>query len=438
MGSRYQDVLALKKKFQDAYEKEPERFHRIYGRQGTWTPKMLVALFELINEPDQVPQEEMANMIGVDRSTITRKINKMDWGRFETELRALCGGSSHALALEADDYKKDLMAKQAIRERRSLVEARSEASRIEDAIARLVPTLEKSKFPPLYFGKKTAKDRTPEDMVLLLSDFHVGYEFTLDETGGLSEYNYDIFRRRMDNLRKAVLEILQLHGETRPIRTLHVFGLGDFVHGSQLGGQWGPAYTIEDVTEQSWKAAKTTSEIIETWANYFERVEFLGVIGNHGRAGAYENSDKISANWDRNSYLLLSCMLKDRKNVLVECPRAWWRQKIVQGKAFLLLHGDNMKGGIESLLKEGYKLQDLIRGVTPAPYDYLCLGHYHSCRTIETSTGAILINGSTLKGDMYSYNKLRVKSTPSQMLMGVHPEHGVTWKYELNLDADRK
>jgi len=437
MASKYNEVLALKKQFQAAYEEDPARFHNLPGRVASWTPKMLVELYDMMNDPQEIPQEEMAQYLNVNRSTVTRKINNMNWEEFEMALRAICRGKGDALNFSTESYKKDLMAKQALRERTKLIEDHTEARRFEDTIARLVPAMEKQKFPPLVFGKKKASTRTPEDMVLLLSDFHVGYQYTFEETGGLSEYNIEIFRRRMENLRKAVVEILMLHGETRPIENLHVFGLGDFVHGSQLAGQWGPAYTLEDVTTQSFQAANATAQVIDAWSNYFKKVEFTGVVGNHGRAGAYEGSDKISASWDRSCYILIQALLQGRKNIIVDCPRAWWSQKSVKGKSFLLIHGDNMRGGIEALLREGFKIQDLIRGVTPGPYDYLCLGHFHSCRTIETSTGEVLVNGSLLKGDMYSFHKLRVKSNASQMLMGVHPEHGVSWKYELNLDCPR-
>ena len=435
---KYNEVLALKKKFLAVYAEDPARFHKLPGRQGTWTPKMLVELFEMVNEPDPAPQDEMAHILNIDRSTVTRKVNNLDWAQFENALVILCRGKEEALGLEADDYKRDLMSKQTLREHKLEVGTKVASDRIEEAIKRLVPRLQtKSKFPPLYFNRKKISERTPKDMVLLLSDLHVGYEFTMDETGGLGEYNNDVFIRRAANLRKAVLDILKLHGETRPIRKLHIFGLGDFVHGSQLGGQWGPAYTPEDVTEQSFTSATACSEMIECWSNYFEKVEFLGVVGNHGRAGASENSDKIAANWDRATYNLMRAMLKHRPNVFVDCPKSWWKQKEVQGKNFLLLHGDYVKGGIEALLREDYKLQDLVRGITPTPFDYLCLGHFHACREIEKSVGGVLVNGSFLKGDMYSFHKLRVKSRPTQLLLGVHPKHGITWEYKLDLDFNR-
>jgi hypothetical protein len=437
--SKHADVVALKKQFLKIYEEDPIRFKSLPGMQGTWTPKMLVNLFEMYSDPDQIPQEDMADVLHVDRSTITRKLNKMEWGHFEEVLRTLCKGHDAAIKLEADDFKKDVMAKQAVRERRTEVASRSISDRVEESIKRLVPTITKPSLPRISPPRKRVADsRTPEDMVLLLSDGHVGYEYTMEETGNLGENNNAIFTSRIANLTRGVLEILGLHGETRKIPKLHVFGLGDFVHGSQLGGQWGPAYSIEDVTQQSWIAAKTMSEMISTWSEYFDKIEFTGVVGNHGRAGSSENSDKVSANWDRATYNLMDAMLKDKKNVLVDATKAWWKQKTVQGKGFLLLHGDYIRGGVESLLREEHKIQDLVSGINPAPYDYLCLGHFHSCREIETSRGGVIINGSFLRGDMYSFHKLRVKSKPTQMLFGVHPNHGITWTYKLDLDFNRE
>lgn len=438
MNHKHAEAVALKKMFLKIYDEDPIRFRSLPGMQGSWDPKMLVSLFEMVSDPNNVPQEEMANALHVNRSTVTRKVNKMDWNNFKTVLSTLCSGHDAAIQLEANEFKKDMMVRQAVRERKAEVGVRAISDRVEDAIKRLVPAMPKNLLPKVSFHrKKIASARTPEDMVLLLSDGHVGYEYTMEETGGLGENNNGVYTRRVANLTQGVLEILRLHGETRKISKLHVFGLGDFVHGSQLGGQWGPAYSIEDITQQSYIAAKTMSEMIGTLSGAFEKVEFLGVVGNHGRAGSSENSDKVSANWDRATYNLMEAMLKDRKNVLVDSTKAWWRQKTVQGKGFLLLHGDYVRGGVESLLREECKIQDLVSGINPDPYDYLCLGHFHACREIETSRGGVIINGSFLRGDMYSFHKLRVKSKPTQMLFGVHPKHGVTWTYKLDLDFNR-
>ena len=100
------------------------------------------------------------------------------------------------------------------------------ADRIETAVKAL-PEIHKPFFPNLR--KKT--HNTPEDVVLLLSDFHIGHEHTLEETGGLSEYNINIFKRRMSNLKFAIRDIFELHAQLYKLPNLHIMVLGDVVAG---------------------------------------------------------------------------------------------------------------------------------------------------------------------------------------------------------------
>jgi hypothetical protein len=62
------------------------------------------------------------------------------------------------------------------------------------------------------------------------------------------------------------------------------------------------------------------------------------------------------------------------------------------------------------------------------------MGHYHSHVEIETPTGAIIVNGSFVGSDIYSLQRMRTGSRPTQTIMGVHPVHGLTWKYNIDLD----
>jgi hypothetical protein len=52
--------------------------------------------------------------------------------------------------------------------------------------------------------------------------------------------------------------------------------------------------------------------------------------------------------------------------------------------------------------------------------------------------GRIMVNGSFVGGDMHSMQHLRSNSRPTQTIFGIHPDHGVTWHYPLDLDRTRK
>jgi hypothetical protein len=71
------------------------------------------------------------------------------------------------------------------------------------------------------------------------------------------------------------------------------------------------------------------------------------------------------------------------------------------------------------------------------PFNVMVTGHFHSYYEIETTNGQIILNGSFIGGDVYSMETLALNSKPTQTVMGVHPKHGITWKYCLDLSSNR-
>lgn len=427
---------SLMKLFEKKYDEDELRFKSLPGKSQAWTARRLVSLYEMLCQSPTPTHDEMSDAVGLERSTITRKVNSLNWDDFGKVLADLCTLSqAKIIDREADTATVVAVERDKIKLRRKEVNNRAFLSEVEKLASKAAP-LPEMRFPALHLKRK--KNRTPEHMVLLLSDLHVGQRFTDDDTGDLGSYDCDIFKRRADNLRKGVLEILELHGSLRSIPTLHVLGLGDFVHGANLGGEWGPAYTEIDVLEQAEQAADVVSQMLQTWGAYFQRVEFVGVMGNHGRAGVSKNSDKVSVNWDLTSYALMRGRLQNCENISVESPKAWWALKDINGSKFVIVHGDNMRGGLNSLERAQNDIKDMIRSQRGEEFNYMCVGHFHRHAEVQQPQGGIMVNGSFVGGDIYSMRNLRSISNPCQTVFGVHPEHRITWQYKLDLDKARE
>jgi hypothetical protein len=426
----------LMKLFERKYEEDDLRFRSLPGRSQAWTPRRLVSVYEMLCQTPKPTHDEISEVVGLERSTITRKVNSLDWDDFGKVLADLCTLSQDKV-IDREAETANVVAAERVKNkiRRKEVHNRSFLNEV-DRVARKATPLKDMQFPALRIKRK--KNRTPEHMVLLLSDLHVGQSFTNQETGDLGEYNYDVFMKRAENLRRGVLEILELHASLREIPTLHILGLGDFVHGQNLGGEWGPAYTEADIVEQTEAAADVTSQMLQAWGAYFNNVEFVGVLGNHGRAGVSKNSDKASANFDRLVYSLMQGKLSRYDNIKVDFPKAWWALKEINGFKFVAVHGDNMRGGLGSLEREQTKVKDMLRSKLGIEFNYMCVGHFHRFAEIQQPQGGIMVNGSFVGGDMYSMHKLRSIADPCQTIFGVHPEHGVTWQYKLDLDIKRE
>ncbi len=425
--------------FMEKHGEDPLRFSCLPGVTAAWDAPKMVALYELVSSNSKLSHAAMADALGYERSTITRKVNSVDWDRFAEVLAELCDMTyDDVLHLEAESVRDREAAKNVVKVRRKEVSNKAFLRELQEAIERSATPLPRQALPKLTLNRAKNKKHSDEHMVLMLSDLHVGQEFSPQDTGGLGGYDVEVFKERASNLRSAVLEILSLHSEVRQVPVLHVMGLGDFVQGANLAGEWGPAYTTLDITQQAIMAAQVVSEMLDAWSAYFERVEFDGVLGNHGRAGVSKSSDKVSANWDLISYKLLQALLQNRPNINVNYSQAWWQTKTINDWEFLLVHGDYISQNINSIYKEELSLQNLVSGATRKPFDYLCLGHFHSFSDLQTTRGEIMVNGSFVGGDIYSMHQLRKASRPTQSVFGVHPEHGKTWNYKINLDFKRE
>lgn len=432
--------VKLAAKFRNVFKFDKLRFKALPGLTTNWGPEKLVMLYQFASD-EGATQQEFADALGVDRSGISRKCNAMDWPLFEQTLEKLVDMTfEEAIKIEAKTHQKKIEAKTEVKQRSILISRESFFADLGKQILLAHKTVEVKPLPQTVLTRTPKNQRTPEHIVLLLSDLHVGQEFNSDETGGINSYNEEIFRRRAINLQKALIDIFDIHSQAYRIPELHIFALGDMVQGGNLNGEWGAASTSNlHVAKQATIAAKTIASMINDWSRYFSKINFTGVIGNHGRAGVTKNSDKIGANWDNITYAQLAAQFDGNPKVNIHYSDTWWIQKEVLGTHFILVHGDYCNNNINSLITLDQKMRSITASVKDLPpFNILCLGHFHTNTSQETPMGRVIVNGSFPGADMHSLQHMRTGSQPTQRIFGVHPEVGITWEYWLNLEKTRK
>lgn len=426
--------------FEQKFVEDPLRFKVLPGVSTNWGPEKMIMLYQFAADPDAI-QQDFADALGIDRSGVSRKCNSMNWNKFEAMLEKLLAMSTEdAIKYEAEAFEKKAIDKTKVRDRSKLITKEAFYTNLMKNLLDASTTVKTKPFTPTVLVKTPKNKRTDEHIVLLLSDLHVGQEFFLQETGGINEYNLNIFRSRAQNLQKALVEIFDIHSEAYKIPELHILGLGDMVQGGNMNGEWGGATNSHtNVCQCSVIAAQTIHNLIEDWKKYFSKISFTGVIGNHGRAGATKNSDPVGANWDNVTYHLLEAMHHGDPKVNVEVSKTWWHQKNILGTEFLLVHGDYCSSNINSLLTLDQKMRGITSKVANLrPFNVLTVGHFHSHTEIETSMGRIMVNGSFPGSDMHSLQHMRAGSRPTQTVFGVHPRRGITWQYWLDLETARE
>jgi len=99
-------------------------------------------------------------------------------------------------------------------------------------------------------------------------------------------------------------------------------------------------------------------------------------------------------------------------------------------------HGDDIRGGGSPLngLRTWEQKMSGITGIVP---HYSMAGHFHNASEMTTNNGSILINGAVCGADMYSLKQLQLGGKPTQKLFGIHDRRGITWKYDIDVSAER-
>ena len=312
------------------------------------------------------------------------------------------------------------------------------ADAIADALERAVECLPKAPLTKYVPNKKVKGDRHPEDIGLILSDLHIGHEHTMADTGGISEYNVDIYKKRMQNLQAGMTEICELHRSYTKISTLRIFCLGDIVAGMNAVGQWSPIYVRPSIVDQMMEGFYSLRDAIWYWLTFFDNIEFYGIGGNHGRT-AQQGVQPDRDNWDYVCYQLLQVAFGDNPRIKFHVPKTWWYQDTIRSHNFLLVHGDYTRNGrpMNALSNFYQNMSNIVQASKLPRPNYLLAGHFHNSAEETINGGRILLNGSFVGADVYSLRNVHRYSPPEQKIFGIHDQHGITWTCNINLDIER-
>ena len=283
---------------------------------------------------------------------------------------------------------------------------------------------------------ETGEEQAEEEMALVLSDLHVGLAFSQEETGGLGEYGLKTFLRRMQNMTLGVRDIRELHTRMYRIPVLNVFCIGDVTHGMNAVGKWSAAYMDLSITDQCAAGVHALGESLAYFLSMFEEVRFWGVSGNHGRT-ADKGVQKEHDNWDHLAYQMLEAKFAHNPRIKFYCPKSWWAYPTIKNHKFLLMHGEDVKGG-NYPVKSLANVESKIAGIMRDHPDYTIIGHFHTASELSTNHGELFVNGSFVGPDMHSLKAIQAGGKPTQKLFGISEKHGVTWRYNLDLDAERR
>jgi hypothetical protein len=319
------------------------------------------------------------------------------------------------------------MLQQRVRELESQVrkdrKGRVYDERVTQAVEQSIQKAKPSYSPQVV--PKSKKKGTQHEFVLDWSDLHAGEVVSLEETGGMNEYNWEIMMERHDKLRRALFSYQD--NRPYPVKKLYIFALGDMLSGN-IHAELEATNEIP-LAEATVQLGIDGAEWIESLTERFEEIEVHGVVGNHPRAHKKPWAKQGYDNADWTAYHVMSQILAKNKRIRFDIPKANQHRVIVAGRwSNLLWHGDGVRSSMPGVPWGGImrRVAALRNQYATAgqPIDYFHNGHFHTANAVEQ--GRIIVNGSVKGVDEYSLKAFGGGQPPVQVLSTFHPKKGLT------------
>jgi hypothetical protein len=279
-------------------------------------------------------------------------------------------------------------------------------------------------YPPFSYPKRKAKHSSPVVPVLVLSDWHIGEVVNANEVEGFNAYNWEIAQAGVFGLVEDFLRWVEIQRSFYPINECALFVLGDMISGDIHGELI--ATNEFPLPVQTANAGNLLGEVFRIISGHFKKVTAYEVAAdNHSRLQKKPQAKQKSQN--SMGYLVheiagrFAGKCKNFKPVIADGMKMVAK---VNGRGFLLEHGDNLRGvlGIpfyayaRSIGREATK-----RMGTNLGFDFYVTGHFHTPCIIE---GRTIINGSLSGTSEYDHAAGRW-ARPCQVAFLTHPHHGI-------------
>lgn len=293
---------------------------------------------------------------------------------------------------------------------------------VESALIKLPPIK-----PPKIVGAESSKNE--EAVGLLLSDTHIGKK--------TASYNPRVFVKRLRRLEDAMMSIVTAHRSIRPIKKLVVVMNGDIVDAESIyPGQAVDGISIPLIEQIFTVGVPELTKFFYFCLANFEEVKVYCQSGNHGRLNASKWSTSKSTNWDYVLYKALEGGTQNQDRLKWHINTDDWKSTFrIFGHGFLATHGDMIKMYYNmpyyGMSRQAMRWANTYRN--KIKLTHFLFGHFHSAGTMRFNQVWLHCNGSFVTDDPFGERQIGVGSVPEQLLFGVHPRRGLTWRYPLLL-----
>ena len=327
-----------------------------------------------------------------------------------------------------EDFKKEQeeILREIKKEKIKLRDERTESNRgiriearVEDKLdyfEKIIANQGKIDYKPLKPAERELiKTKSNNDLIIMLSDLHIGQTFA----SALGRYNLEVAKDRMNQYLNKIIEIKDRHNSENCFVTLQGDMISNSIHKTIA------ITNRENVIEQVISASEIITAFLAELSKIFNNVTVVSVVGNHSRIDKKEDALK-DERLDTLIEWYAKSKLENFENIeFIEPYDNTFNCFVVRNKHYFVVHGDydkfDMAGVAKLSMMAGY-----------FPYCIL-FGHRHFPATTEINGIKLVQSGSFPgAGDDHTI-ELRLSGKPSQTVL-VCNEDGIECNYTVELD----
>lgn len=327
-----------------------------------------------------------------------------------------------------EDFKKEQeeLLREIKKEKIKLRDERTESNRgikiearVEDKLDYLEDIISKQgkiDYKPLKpEERKAIQIKSDNDLVIMLSDLHIGQTFA----SAWGRYDLEVAKDRMQQYLHKIIEIKDRHNSENCFVTLQGDMISNSIHKSIA------ITNRENVIEQVIEASEMVTSFLAELSRYFNNVTVASVVGNHSRIDKKEDALK-DERLDTIIEWYAKSKLEDFENIeFVDAFDNTFTSFVVRDKVYFVVHGD-----YDQMNQSGLAKLSMMAGFFP----YCVLfGHKHFPATTEIN-GIKLVQSGSLPGSGDDHTiELRLSGKPSQTVL-VCTDKGIECNYTVELD----
>ena len=277
-----------------------------------------------------------------------------------------------------------------------------------------------------YEASNGITNKQSRSLAVMLSDVHVGKK--------TSSFNFIKMKERMVYLMDQVVDEFKQQKRRYNVEEIHFCFIGDIIDNDSLYPTQPHHVDHENAghaTEQIKLASQFFSEEIDRVQKATKaKVVIHAVKGNHGRISKFTNE---ANNYDIMFYNNLETMVSRNKNISTNMSHDFYCMASIQGHNFLLHHGHGIRM-YQNIPWYGL-VQRVMRwaGSLPFNFDYVVVGHFHTCGEQHWNDKTIFMNGTAVTDDTFGLEVLGLGASNNFWLFGVNKDQGICYQQKINL-----